>query len=83
MITERLQKAIERAAQLPPEEQDKLAAQLESAVRNALWDAQLNDPSNDHIIEALIAEARAQEPLPFPKPKNWTDADESDDASQE
>lgn len=83
MITERLQKAMERAAQLPPEEQDKLAVQLESAVANALWDAQLNDPRYDHIIEELIADAKAQEPLPFPKPRNWTEADENDDTSQE
>ena len=79
MVTERLQAAIEQAAQLTPEAQDKIAAQLESAVRNALWDAQLNDPQYDHVLEELIAEAEAQEPLPFPKPEGWTAADDADE----
>lgn len=78
MITERLQAAVDNAVQLPPEAQDKVAAQLESAVRNALWDAQLNDPQYDYVLEELIARADEQESLPFPKPEGWTEADEAD-----
>ncbi|HEX6796116.1 MAG TPA: hypothetical protein VF116_00230 [Ktedonobacterales bacterium] len=78
MITERLQAAIESAAQLPAEAQDKVASQLESAVRNALWDAELNDPQFDQVLDELIARAEAQEPLPFPRPEGWTDEEEGE-----
>lgn len=60
MITERLQAAIESAAQLPAEAQDKVASQLESAVRNALWDAELNDPQFDQVLDELIARRGAR-----------------------
>lgn len=78
MIIERLQAAVESAAQLSPEEQDKIAAQLESAVHNALWDAQLNDPQYDHIIADLIAQAEKEQDLPFPRPSGWSEADDAD-----
>lgn len=77
MIIERLQAAVESAAQLSPAEQEKIAEQLESAVRNALWDAQLNDPQYDHIIDELIAHAENERTLPFPTPHDMGD-DESD-----
>ncbi len=80
MLNERLKAALESASQLPPEVQEKVAAQIESAVRNALWDAQLNDPQYDDVIRELIAAAEREEPLPFPKPEGWTDADDKDDA---
>jgi uncharacterized protein (DUF2267 family) len=79
MITDRLRAVVDSAAQLPPEAQDKVAAQLERAVRNALWDAQLGDPQYDHILEELIARADEQEPLHFPVPQGWTEADDADD----
>ena len=79
MISERLKAALDSASQLPPELQDKVAAQIESAVRNALWDAQLNDPQYDDVIRELIAAAEREEPLPFPKPQGWSDADDADD----
>lgn len=68
MLTERLSAAIENAAQLPPDMQDKLAAQLESAIANAQWDADLNDPQNDAWLQEWIVEARQDDVLDFPKP---------------
>jgi hypothetical protein len=58
MLTERLKAAIESASRLPPEGQDKVAAQFEAAIANALWDADLDDPENDAWLEKWIAEAR-------------------------
>ena len=64
MLNERLKAALESASQLPAEVQEKVAAQIESAVRNALWDAQLHDPQYDDVISELIAAAEREEPLP-------------------
>jgi hypothetical protein len=80
MLNERLKAALDSASALPPEVQDKVAAQIESALRNARWDAQLNDPQYDDVIRELIAAAEQEEPLPFPKPEGWTEADDEDDA---
>ena len=68
MLTERLKAAIEHAAQLDPESQEKVAAQLESAIANANWDADLNDPQNDAWLSEWIAEARQDETIDFPRP---------------
>jgi hypothetical protein len=46
MLSERIRTALERAAQLPADLQEKLAAEIESAVDNALWDAELRNPRN-------------------------------------
>jgi hypothetical protein len=69
MITERLKAAIAKAEELPQEAQDALAAQIESAISNARWDALLADPRYDAILEEMIAQADTEEPLPFPKPQ--------------
>lgn len=68
MLSERLQAAIQSASQLPPEAQDKVAAQLESAITNALWDADLNDPDNDKWLSGWVAEARQDDTVDFPSP---------------
>ena len=68
MLTERLKAAIESATQLPPDAQEKIAAQLESAIANALWDADLDDPVNDEWLAEWIAEARQDETVDFPLP---------------
>jgi len=73
MLNERLKAALDSAAQLPPEVQEKVAAQIESAVRNALWDAQLNDPQYDDVIRELIEEAKRGPQLPFPTPADMGD----------
>jgi hypothetical protein len=69
MLTERLKAVIDSAAQLPAEAQDKLAAQLEAAIANALWDADLNNPQNDAWLQEWIAEARQDETVDFPRPR--------------
>lgn len=66
MLSERIKEAMERAAQLPAELQEKLAAEIESAVDNALWDAELRDPRQRTMHQAMIAEALADLALPMP-----------------
>ena len=66
MLTERLKAAIESATQLPPDAQEKVAAQLENAIANALWDADLNDPENDEWLAEWIEEARQDATLDRP-----------------
>ena len=68
MLTERLKAAIERAAQLPPEAQEKIAAHFESAIANVVWDTDLNDPANDEWLAEWIAEARRDDTVGFPYP---------------
>ena len=68
MLSERLQAAISNAAQLPADAQDKVAAELENAILNAQWDADLDDPQNDAWLAEWIAEARQEETADFPKP---------------
>ena len=70
MLTERLQTAIESAAQLPPAVQDELAAQIENAITNAVWDADLADPKNDAWLKEWIEEARQEETVDFPTPRS-------------
>ena len=66
-IIERVQAALERVASLPPEQQERIAADILSVIDNALWDAQLRDPANQAAHDALIAEALAEGDFqPFP-----------------
>lgn len=39
------------------------------AINNARWEALLHDRRSDAAIEALIAQAEQEEPLPFPTPR--------------
>lgn len=68
MLIDRLKAAIDSAAQLSPELQERVAAQLESAIASALWDADLDDPQNDAWLSEWIDEARQEETVDFPKP---------------
>lgn len=62
-----VQEALDRAATLPPEEQERGAADIRSVIENALWAAQLRGPANQEAHAALIAEAQAEGDLqPFP-----------------
>lgn len=67
MMTERLQSAIAHAANLLPEAQDRLAAQIESAILNAQWDADIADPQNDAWLQEWIAEAQQDRRLTSPR----------------
>ena len=65
-----LKKAVEQAAQLPEDEQRHIAemilAEIDSDKR---WEALLNDPGSEAVLEELVARARQQKPLPFPQPR--------------
>ena len=47
MLAERLKEAIVIMEQLPSDAQEKIAAHLESAIANVVWDTDLNDTAND------------------------------------
>jgi len=66
MMTERLKAFVDGASQLPPEAQDKLVAQIESALDNARWDAQMRSEHDLVVLRALADEARREPKLPFP-----------------
>lgn len=76
MLTERLKATLESAEQLPSEAQDKLVEEIESAIDNAIWDAQLNDPQYDHVLDQLIEEAKRGPLLPLPTPADMGDEEE-------
>ncbi|HEY7094236.1 MAG TPA: hypothetical protein VH393_13720 [Ktedonobacterales bacterium] len=79
-LLERVQEALERAASLPPEQQERVAADILSVIDNALWDAQLRDSANQAAHEALIAEALAEDEFaPFPTAEELGVEDPSDD----
>jgi hypothetical protein len=81
-LLERVQEALERAATLPPDEQERVAADILSVIDNALWDAQLRDPANQEAHEALIAQALAEDDLqPFPTAEELGIDDLADDDS--
>ncbi len=81
MLSERIRTAVERAAQLPTDLQEKLAAEIETAVDNALWDAELRDPRNRAMHQAMIAEALADSELPMPTARDLgIDEDVENDA---
>jgi hypothetical protein len=65
-MTERLKEAVDNATQLPPEQQDQIAEQIEAAIENAVWDAQLRDPRYQPIIVEMAARVLQEEPRPMP-----------------
>jgi len=68
MMTERLKAFVDSASQLPPDAQDKLVEQIEVALDNARWDAQMRSEHDLVVLRALAAEARREPKLPFPAP---------------
>ena len=73
-LAERLRALSDCAEQLPPELQEKLAAQIGSIIDNAIWDAQLRDPANLEALRELAEEARRGPKLPMPTPYDTGDA---------
>lgn len=73
MLTDRLKSAFEHAQKLPPEAQDRIAQEIESAIDNAVWDAELNDLQCDEALRELIEEAKREPSLPFPTPSDMGD----------
>ena len=78
MMTERLKAFIDGASQLPPEAQDKLVAQIESALDNARWDAQMRSEHDLVVLRALADEARREPKLPFPTLEEMERADQAE-----
>ena len=82
-LSERLHAVMESAAQLPIERQNELAARIESLLDEldeAAWDAAFADPRSADFFAELAAEAEeanAELHRSFPKPKEWTKADEA------
>ena len=58
MLNEKLQAAIDEAATLSPEAQEALAAQIESWLADARWDALLEDPRGDAFVAELFQQAQ-------------------------
>jgi hypothetical protein len=74
-LLERVQAALDRAAALPADEQERVAASILSVIENALGDVQLRDLANQEAHAALIAEALAEGELrPFPTACGSADA---------
>lgn len=73
MLTDRLKSAFGQAQKPPPEAQDRIAEEIESAIDNALWGAELNNPQHDEVLRELIEEAKREPSLPFPTPSDMGD----------
>lgn len=76
MLNEKLQAAIDEAATLSPEAQEELAAQIESWLADARWDALLEDPREDAFVAELFQQARKGPFRPFPTPVDMEDEEE-------
>ena len=73
MLNEKLQAAIDEAATLSPEAQEELAAQIESWLADARWDALLEDPRGDAFVAELFEQAQKGPFRPFPTPADMGD----------
>ena len=73
MLTEKLQSVVNNMAQLPPEQQEKLAEQIADILDEALWDAQFADPRSEAFFDELVAEAEQRPLRPFPTPADMGD----------
>ena len=73
MITERLKAFVERAGQLPPEEQNRLVDEIEDLLDDAEWHTLLADPRSGSVLDTLISEAKRSPKLPWPMPADIGD----------
>jgi hypothetical protein len=83
MITDRLRTAVDSAADIPPEAQDRLASQIEAwldALDDALWDQQFADPRSQAVFAELAVQAQEGPFLPFPTPSDMGDPEPEDEA---
>ena len=65
MLDEKLQAAINEAATLSPEAQEELAAQIESWLADACWDALFETPESQAFLDELIQEAKNGPTAPY------------------
>lgn len=73
MMTERMRALVERVEQLPPEEQNYIAEEIEETLDNAEWHALLADPRSETVLDTLIAEAKQSPKRPWPMPADMGD----------
>jgi len=66
MLNEKLRATVEHLADLPGDEQEQLAAQIEAWLSDRQWDALLEDPRGDAFVAQLIEEAKAGPLYPWP-----------------
>ncbi len=75
MLIDRLQTAVEHLSQLTPEQQEKLAEQLEDIFDEAQWDTQFSDPRAEAFFDELVADAQRGPLRPLPTPVDMGDAE--------
>ena len=80
MLIERLQTAVDHLSQLAPEQQEKLAEQIEDILDEALWDAQFADPRAEDFFDKLVEDAQRGPLRPLPTPADLGDAEPEDGA---
>ena len=73
MITDQFKALVERIEQLPPDEQNRIAEEIEDTLDNAEWHALLADPRSEVVLDALLAEAKQSPKLPWPTPADIGD----------
>lgn len=73
MMTERLRAFMERAEQLPPEQQNRLIEDIEDILDEAEWHALLADPRSGYVLDELIARAKQSPKRPWPTPSDMGD----------
>jgi len=64
---------MDHLSQLPTEDQERLALQIEEVLDEALWDAQFADPRSEAFFDAMVAEAERGPLLPLPIPADMGD----------
>ena len=79
VLIERLQTVVDHLAQLPAEQQERLAEEIEDILDEALWDAQFADPRSEAFFDTLVAEAQQRLLRPFPTPADMGDEEIEDD----
>ncbi len=75
MLIDRLQAVVDSWARLTPEQQERLANEIEDALDEALWDAQFADPRSEAVFDQWVAEAKASQLQPLPTPADMGDED--------
>lgn len=80
MLIERLQIVMDTVSHLTPEQQEKVAQQIEEVLDESLWDAQFADPRSEAFFDELVADAQRGPRLPFPTPTDMSDAEAEDEA---
>ena len=79
MLIDRLQTVVDHLSQLPVEDQERLAQQIEEVLDEAHWDAQFADPRSEAFFDEMVAEAEHGPLLPLPTPADMGDEEPESD----